>query len=120
MSDAIRLKNMIFFGYHGVNDGERRDGQRFQIDLDLGLDVAAAGASDRLEDALDYTKVYAVVRDVVEKEQYQLLEALASRIAAAALGFGQVETVRVRVRKPAVPLPGALDYVEVEVARARS
>ena len=42
------------FAHHGVFDFERREGQKFVIDLVLGLDTAPAAASDDLHDTVDY------------------------------------------------------------------
>ena len=52
--DRISLHNMRFYGYHGVYEHEREMGQRFEIDVELSLDLAQAGATDELEDTLDY------------------------------------------------------------------
>lgn len=116
--DRILLQNMMFYGYHGVYEHEREMGQRFAVDAELSLDLARAGASDRLEDSLDYVAAYEAIRGVVENNKFQLLEALAEHVAAALL-TGRVAEVTVRVRKPGVPLPGSLDFVQVEVTRSR-
>jgi dihydroneopterin aldolase len=113
---TIELSGLEIFGYHGVNEDERRDGQRFLYDL--WLDVGDAGASDRIEDAVDYREVAACVRQVSEARAFHLLEALAGAVADALLDRFPVGHVRVRVRKPDVRLP--VDYAAVSVERARS
>lgn len=116
--DKISMQNMMFYGYHGVYEHEREMGQRFAVDAELSLDLAKAGESDELADSLDYVAVYEAVRSVVENHKFRLLEALAAHIAEALLR-GPVAAVTVRVRKPGVPLPGHLDFVQVEVTRSR-
>ena len=115
MTTTVELAGLEIFGYHGVNEDERRDGQRFLYDV--RLDVGDAGSSDRIEDAVDYRQVAACVREVSEARRYHLLEALAGAVAEALLGRFPVAAVRVRVRKPDVRLP--VDFAAVSVERSR-
>ena len=120
MNDKILLKNMIFFAHHGAYEHEREYGQRFQIDVELTMDMERASQSDELADALDYTKVYDQVKQITETEQYKLMEALGGRIAEQLLGAFPIVAVTVRIRKPACPLPGAVDYVQIQLTRKAS
>jgi dihydroneopterin aldolase len=115
VTTTVELAGLEIFGYHGVNEDERRDGQRFLYDV--RLDVGDAGASDRIEDAVDYREVAACVREVSEARSYHLLEALADAVAEALLARFPVAAVRVRVRKPDLRLP--VDYAAVSVERSR-
>ena len=116
--DKIILSGMVFYGYHGVTDDEQRLGQRFIVDVELETDTRAAGLSDDITQAIDYAAVYATVREVVEGAPRRLLEALAEAVAARALEQQSVRAVRVRVAKPAPPLPGAvMSGAAVEVYR---
>jgi len=63
--------------------------------------------------------VYAVVKAVIEGPPRQLLEAVAEEIARQVLAIDRVEAVTVRLRKPAVKLPGPLAHSAVEIARRR-
>jgi dihydroneopterin aldolase len=119
MSDRIVLANMAFEGRHGVHDWERATPQPFEVDVELELDLAPAGTSDRLEETVDYGQVYRRCREIVEEGSYRLIEALAQAIAEALLAAHPVEAVVVRVRKPAVQLGGPLDHAMVEIRRAR-
>ena len=118
--DKIVLQNMMFYGYHGVHSYEREHGHRLYFDVELTLDLQQAGLTDDLTKTVDYTKVYDKVKSIVEQEQFFLLEALAERIAWEILGFDAVQTVKIKVRKPAVPVPGQIDYMEIEMIRSRS
>ena len=114
----IELDSLELHGFHGVLEHERRDGQRFLFDVEL--EVGEAGASDRIEDALDYREVVACVREVSDGRAYMLLEALASALAQALLERFTVERVAVRVRKPDVVLDVPVAYAAVSVERERS
>lgn len=120
MQGRIVLKNMAFYGYHGHHPEENALGQRFLVDLALTADVAEAAATDDLASAVDYTKVYGLCRQVVERERVKLLETLGSRIMDAVLReCPRVARIEITIRKPAAPIPGTLDYVAFESARDR-
>lgn len=121
MRDRITLKGMAFYGYHGVLREEKSLGQRFLVDVTVYLDLAPAGESDNLLKGVDYAEIYHTVKILVEGERFNLIEALAERIAAEVLtGFPRVDQVTVTVTKPEVPIPGILEGVQVEVTRRRS
>jgi dihydroneopterin aldolase len=103
---TVEVTGLRLFGHHGVHPHEKEHGQDFVFDVEL--DVGERGASDRLEDAVDYRDVAAVVRVVSEERAYDLLEALATAVARELLDRFLAERVRVRVTKPAVR-PGGLE-----------
>jgi dihydroneopterin aldolase len=120
MSDRIMLAGMTFRARHGVADWEKVEAQRFDVDVELVLDVQPAGLDDDLGKTVDYDGVYQVTRQVVESTTFNLIEALAEAIAHEVLGgHPQVEEVVVRVRKPDVRLGGPLDHAGVEIRRRR-
>ncbi len=118
--DRIIMKNLAFFGYHGVMEEEKTLGQKFFLDIELYTDLSKAGKSDEVEDTVHYGEVYAVVKDIVENKRFKLIEALAENIADSVLeGFTKVQEINVTVRKPEAPVPGIFDYVAVEIRRTR-
>ena len=120
MSDRVVLAGMAFQARHGVHDWEKVEAQRFEVDVELALDVQPAGLDDDLTKTVDYGSVYQVVRQVVESTTFNLIEALAEAIAHEILGgHALVDEVVVRVRKPEVRLDGPLAYAGVEIRRVR-
>ncbi len=121
MQDRILLEGMTFQARHGVFDHEKTTAQRFDVDVELFLDLQPAGLEDDLERTLDYGKVYETVRTIVESTTFNLIEALAEAIAHELLAdFAALEEVEVRVRKPEVQLGGPLAFAGVQVRRRRS
>jgi dUTP pyrophosphatase len=120
--DTIELRGLAFYGYHGALAEERTLGQRFVVDLRLGLDLGPAGRADDLTLTADYGKVVETAQRVVEGEPFNLIEALAEALAARVLAeHVQVQQVVVRVEKPSAPLkaaPNALAAVEIVRGRA--
>ena len=120
MTDRIVLAGMAFQGRHGVNDWEKVEPQRFEVDVELLLDLRAAGADDDLGRTVDYRGVHATAQRIVETTTFELIEALAEAIAQEVLGGDPaIDEVVVRVRKPEVRLGGPLDFAGVEIRRAR-
>lgn len=115
--DCLILQDMQFYGYHGVLEEENRLGQRFGVDLVLGLDLDQAGKSDNRDDTVNYAEVFLLVKEIVEGKPRKLIEAVAEDIAAAVLGRFSVERVTVRVKKPGAPVPGQFAHMAVEITR---
>lgn len=121
MTDRIVLVGMAFEARHGVNDWEKEQAQRFEVDVELVLGTRRAGSSDELGLTVDYREVYEAVRRVVEGPSVDLIETLAESIARDVLAAaGRARKVIVRVRKPDVQLGGPLAYAGVEVVRRPS
>jgi 7,8-dihydroneopterin aldolase/epimerase/oxygenase len=116
-SDCIRIQNMHFYGYHGVDRSERELGGRFAIDVELHRDLSEAGRTDDLTKTVDYKAVYDLVNKIQGEQAFNLLEALAETVAAEILARFDLEEVVVRARKQSVPLGGLIEYTEVEIRR---
>jgi dihydroneopterin aldolase len=113
----IELRGLELYGYHGVHDYEREQGQRFLYDVEL--EVGERGSDDRIENAVDYSKVAAAVREVAAKP-HRLLEALAAKLAETIDERFEPEWVRVRVRKPDVRPAGIdVEFAAVTAERRR-
>jgi len=66
----------------------------------MSFDLAAAAASDSIDDTLNYKSVAKRVLAFVEASRFQLVETLAERVAGLVLAEFPVEKVRVTVHKP--------------------
>ena len=111
---------MTFYGFHGVSKAERETGRRYEVDCELKFDFSQAGKSDLLKDTINYKEVYDAVERVLTADHIQLLETLATRIVDGLLADFPVDAVKVRVRKMIPPIPGNLDFIEVELSKERS
>lgn len=119
--DKIILKNLGFYGYHGVLEAENILGQKFFVDVELGVSLKKAGDSDDVEDTVHYGMVYDVVKNIVEGPPLNLIEAVAEKtIQEIFENFEKVETVKLEIRKPEAPVNGIYDHFAVELFRERS
>lgn len=117
MTDELSVTGIECFAHHGVFDHERRDGQRFVVDLTLGLDTRPAAASDDLNLTVDYGTLVAQVKAAVESDPVDLVETLAERVARVCLSGGRVEWARVTVHKPEAPIEAPFDDVALTIRR---
>ncbi len=117
--DYIHLRDMQFFGYHGVLPEETKLGQRFRANVSLAVDIKRAGETDALEDTVSYVGVYDICKEIIEGTPFKLIEAVAESIATRILTQyeGQVFGCRVEVVKPDPPIPGHYKEVAVEIVR---
>ena len=119
MTDVIEILDLRVMGIHGVLAEERDRAQPFSLDILATLDTSAAQASDDLADTVDYGALAQLAADVVSGRSFQLLEALAGRLADALLiADRRLESVQVTVRKLRPPL--ALDVASTGVRATRS
>lgn len=118
--DRIELLGVEAFGHHGVLPHEREFGQRFVVDVALGLDLHTAAASDDLADTVDYGQLAADVAAIVQGDPVDLIETVAGRIVERCFQDPHVEEVEVTVHKPAAPLPVVAREVAVSLRRHRS
>jgi dihydroneopterin aldolase len=115
----LALKNMIFYGYHGVYPAEKELGQRIEVDVELWADFLQAVQNDKLDATINYVIIYNMVRDIVEQESYDLIEAMTQAICERISDCNEVQKVIVRVRKPQPPAGGLMDAVEFEICHER-
>lgn len=116
--DKIILKDMSFYGYHGLLKEENILGQKFFIDIEIETDTRKAGINDDFTKTINYAEVYEITRKFVEDKKFNLIEALAENIANEILNkFKIAYSVMVRVRKKEAPVKGIFDYMGVEIRR---
>jgi dihydroneopterin aldolase len=119
-ADQITLRGLRVFGYHGVLEAERRDGQEFIIDAVLWLDTATtatAAATDDLSLTADYAALADRLAAIVSGPPVRLIETLAERLAAAAAEEPLAREVEITVHKPHAPVGHRFDDVAVTIRR---
>jgi len=120
MSDQIVLTGIHGFGYHGLFEQERIDGQDFFVDLTLEVDLRAASTSDAISDTVNYAEITDLVVEEITTNPVNLIEKLAGRIADRVLTqHVKVDSVTVTVHKPQAPVAAQLKDIVVVVTRTR-
>jgi dihydroneopterin aldolase len=120
MNDRIELRGLRLSALVGALPEELDRLQPIEVDLDVEVDLAVAGGSDRLTDTVDYGALCALVQAEVGAGHVTLLERLAEQLAAAVLAAdSRVAAITVAVRKLRPPVPQQLDTSGVRIRRSR-
>ncbi|CAB4529993.1 unannotated protein [freshwater metagenome] len=119
--DQICLHGLRMVGIVGVLPEERVRAQPLQIDLDLSVDLVAAGSSDALTDTVDYGAICDALDETVRTAQPELLERLAAQLAAAVFSVDpRIDGLQISVAKLRPPVPHDLASSGVTITRRRS
>jgi dihydroneopterin aldolase len=118
MADRITLTGLELHGHHGVFADEKRDGQRFVVDITIWLDLTAAAASDDLTRTVNYGELAELASGVVTGPSRDLIETVAAEIADEVMRRYPVHATEVTVHKPSAPI--ALTFADVSVTIRRS
>lgn len=120
MTDIIFINGLSLHAYHGVMPYEGKVGQTFNVDLMLGIDLAAAARTDKVVDTVSYDKVVECAAAAFCSQKFKLIEAAAGKVADAVLAaFPRVRTVTVTIHKPHAPIAATFSDVGVTIKRDR-
>ena len=119
MTDSITIAGIEVFAYHGVLAKEKNKGQLFLVDVELRLDLSAAGDSDDLAETVEYGLLAQQIHDLVASERWDLIERVAARVAETVLEDVRVREVGATVHKPGAPIAVGFSDVSVTVRRGQ-
>jgi FolB domain-containing protein len=117
LEDRIEIRDLLLRGIIGVQDWEREKLQDILVNITLFADLSDAGASDQIEDTVNYRTLTKRIIQHVEATPRFTVEALAADVARLCLEDRRVMRAQVRIEKP-----GALRFarsVGVEIDRRR-
>lgn len=118
--DKVIIKGLRVYAYHGVNPEEKEKGQPFELDITIGADLSAAGATDDLTKTINYSKACKCALRTMLAEKNDLIERAATRVAEALLAEFPAEEVTVLLKKPRAPVGADFDYMAVEITKRRT
>ena len=111
---TIKLEKLIFFGFHGVNQDEIKNGKNFV--LDIKLDYSIDNISDKIENTIDYIKIYNLLNNSFNQKRFNLLESLGSYlINEITRNFKQIFYIKLNIRKPQIKIDNNKDFINIEL-----
>lgn len=121
MTQKIAILGLRVYGYHGVLEYEREQGQYFVVDAKITIDHSRAIASDDVANTVNYAQVANLISEDVKSNPVNLLETLAQRLADRILeAAGPVaKKVKVTVSKPDAPIELYFEDVRVTAKAKR-
>ncbi len=116
MKDKILISNCRIPVHVGITEEERKPAQEIIVDVEMSINLEMPSHTDDLNTTVDYAVVCEQIWGIAQEKPYALIETIAGRITESILGSTPVDSVRVRVSKPAAirHLGGALAAVEIE------
>jgi len=115
----IDLEEMKFYAYHGHYEVEQKVGNQFLVSVKVNCEKKEALHSDRLRDALDYQRIYSLIKEQMEIPSH-LLEHVAGRIADGLLSeWKEIRSVRIKISKMNPPMGGEIKKVSVTLEKER-
>ncbi len=100
MVTSIFFNELEFFGTHGWYTNERNLKQKFLISLQLFGDFSRAMYTDDINDTINYSSVYSLVKEVVEQNSFKLIETLARTIVEVLFtNFQTIQQANITVKK---------------------
>ena len=111
----IFVKNLKLYGYHGVREHEKKDGQYFLFNIEVLIEDSDYSNRDKLENTLSYSDVIREVKRINKSKKYDLLETFSQVLANRIMEMsGLVRKVAIKIEKPSPPIDEKLDGVGVE------
>ena len=116
--DCIKIEQLEVFAYHGCNEDEKINGQKFYVDANLYSDVKTPGLSDNLEETVNYSKACKFINKFMTENRFDLIEAVAEQTTRALLKeFPKIRAVDFTINKPNAPIKLPFGNVAVSVSR---
>ena len=111
----IIIKDLNLFGYHGVKESEKKDGQNFRFNIEIFISKSSFLNDDSIENTLNYSEVIRLVKSLNSDNRFNLLETFSQTIAEDIMKISPlVEKVMVRIEKTSPPVKENLKSVGVE------
>jgi len=102
--DRVLIQQLEVATIIGVHAWELRAPRPLVVDVELGLDIRPAAASDHLRDAVDYKSVADEILAVAHARRFQLIETLAETVARRLFERFPIHSLGLTIGKPgAVP-----------------
>lgn len=138
----IIIKNLKLFGYHGINEEEKINGQEFLFNIEIYLknenfiidrdgrdwdienlktinsinndSINDNSINDNIENTVNYSEVVSLIKKVNFNNRFNLLETFAQVLADKILsGWPAISKINVKIEKTSPPIKENLDSVGV-------
>lgn len=116
--EQILVQGLQVFGYHGVYEQEKEEGQTFLVNCVMDTSFARAIHSDDVGETVDYGTVCLFIKKYFEEKAYDLLEKVADGLATSIMyAFPGIEKIQIQITKPNAPIPMEFESVGVRVEK---
>ncbi len=85
----------------------------------MWLDLQPSANSDNIDETADYRQAISIVKETIKTSKFALVEKLAEVIAQKLLQLDLVNKVRVKLSKPAAPIPDFGGRITIDITRSK-
>jgi dihydroneopterin aldolase / 2-amino-4-hydroxy-6-hydroxymethyldihydropteridine diphosphokinase len=121
----INIKDLKLFGYHGVKQEEKTNGQNFlfNISIDIGKDSFKKDGSyqDNIFDTVNYSGIIALIKEINSNNRFNLLETFSEVLAEKIISYSPlILKVKVKIEKISPPIKESIGSVGIEFELKRN
>lgn len=110
---SIKLEDIEIFGYHGLYEYEKENGQVFQISI--LIDYFPIKNDDDIKNYIDYVELYDFVKNKFIEKRFNLLEKLIDFLShQIAESYKHIETIKISIKKPELCIGKNKNCIQVE------
>jgi dihydroneopterin aldolase len=106
--DIVYINDLKIDTIIGIYDWEREVRQTISLDLEMGVDIRQAAATDDIQYALNYKAVSKRLIEFIEGSEFLLVETMAEQVSDIVRQEFNVPWLRLRIGKPGA-IRGARD-----------
>ena len=116
MKNCIKIKQLEVFEYHGCEEQEKINGQKFYIDANLYTDISVEGNTDDLNETVNYAEVCDFINKFLTKNRFDLIDAAAWQCTTELLkSFPKFRDVDFTIYNPQSPIPLRFGNVAISI-----
>ena len=116
MDYEIELKGLKFEAKHGLYKYEKENKQTFVVDVYLSFEKPDF-IDDDINDVVDYSVIFEIVKNVIDLSPVSLLETLAQQIIEG-VGIHNPKKVKVTIHKPQTELSKFSDDISISLSKS--
>ena len=114
MKNIIKLEKLNFFFNHGLYKDEIKNGQNFILDITIHYEVV--NNSDNIDNFIDYTDLYNLIKVSFCEQRFNLLESVGAKILKdIKKEYQSIFYIKINIRKPSLIIDNNKDFVNIEI-----
>jgi dihydroneopterin aldolase len=114
IKNTIKLDNLTFFAFHGVNKEEIEEGQIFLLDLTISYNLD--NSSDSIFSTIDYIDLYKTIKSSFIEKRFNLLESLGNKLIVDIKNkYKSIYYIKINIKKPSIVIDSTKNFVNVEI-----
>lgn len=118
--DKIIIRGAQFMCNIGVSKEEMAKKQNIFVDVELFVNLKKASLTDNIKNTINYSELHELIKNIAEKKEHKLIEALAEDIANVILKNSSAKKVLVSIKKPMALAKKNVKYASVEITRKKN